>query len=105
MPHPHALLIHSLLACFQAIESKSRSELEKKIKLALSVAVSDGARNRLEEELKQAENNNVSAAAPDRPVFTAASILSLRLDENEIGTRALPVLGVISKARLAGKVS
>lgn len=62
------------------------------------MAVTEGARSRLQEELKQAEDNNVSTS--DRPVFTAATLLSLRLDENEIGTRALPVLGILSKVAI-----
>ena len=64
----------------------------------MSVAVTDDARARLQEELKQTEEDYASATPEGRALSsTTASMVTLRLDEEEIGTRALPVLGMYSK--------
>ncbi|GAX76910.1 hypothetical protein CEUSTIGMA_g4356.t1 [Chlamydomonas eustigma] len=77
-----------------ALETRSKSELVKRIEQGLKVAVTDGARARLEEVLKEADELTSAVTS------SAASIVVLRLNEDEIGTRAMPILGTYAQVTM-----
>jgi hypothetical protein len=69
-----------------ALETRTREELIEKVEMGVRYAVTDGARARLEEVLNPEE-----AAAKSGGVN--ANMMVLRLNEDEIGYRTLPVIG------------
>lgn len=83
--HPGDCMAFKLLR--DALETRTREELIEKVELGMKYAVTDGARARLEEVLNPEE----AAAKSDSGVN--ANMMVLRLNEDEIGYRTLPVLG------------
>ena len=70
-----------------ALETRSREDLIQKVEIGMKYAITDGARARLQEVL------NPEEAAAKSESGINANMMLLRLNEDEIGYRTLPVLG------------
>ena len=77
----------------QALETRSQEALEQKVALGMKVAVTDGARERLNEVLQQAQETTATFKPDSRTSSSTANMVVLRLNEDEIGNRTLPLIG------------
>lgn len=94
--HPGDCLAFKYLR--DAIECRTEKELLQKVAMGLKVAVTDGARARLDE---LANNSKEQAAGVAAGTSSAASMLLLRLTEDECGFRCLPMIGQFGNVREA----
>ncbi|KAG2436105.1 hypothetical protein HYH02_011615 [Chlamydomonas schloesseri] len=90
--HPADCLAFKYLR--DAIECRKREEAVQKVEQGLGVAVTDGARQRLYELLEDA------SPEADMGVGVSASLVTLRLDPEELGVRPVAVLGELGHATI-----
>ncbi|KAG2426314.1 hypothetical protein HXX76_013071 [Chlamydomonas incerta] len=90
--HPADCLAFKYLR--DAIECRKREEALQKVDQGLQVALTDGARQRLNELLEASSEEADSAAG------VSASLVTLRLNPEELGVRPVAVLGELGHATI-----
>lgn len=76
------------------METKTPKGLEANVDLGLKVAVTDEARARLTELLEDESHGKATGTGSPS---SQASMIVLRLNEDEIGNRTMPVIGQYSQ--------